>query len=288
MGDAGLEWNEKKCKCAHLKRGKIFIEDITLEDGFKLKCLTSFDLYKYLGVPECIVHDIPTLCEKLLKIITGRANIMWSSPLSGSNKVTATNTFVNSTAEYFFWSEKFRVDDLKKMDICVREAMVKNGAKHCQQMNSLLYLPKSMGGRGLKSLENTYKETKIKAAIKLLNTTDKRIMLVTMFNRNCLKSNHASIFKDAVKYATDLDLKLKIEENSYSVSFEKKHEMISTDSITVIKGQITQKRNKKLECEIFKSTWQGLNFKFRKEDETLEPGCYDWLKKVAECTIVYN
>ena len=157
MGDAGLEWNEKKCKCAHLKRGKIFIEDITLEDGFKLKCLTSFDLYKYLGVPECIVHDIPTLCEKLLKIITGRANIMWSSPLSGSNKVTATNTFVNSTAEYFFWSEKFRVDDLKKMDICVREAMVKNGAKHCQQMNSLLYLPKSMGGRGLKSLENTYK-----------------------------------------------------------------------------------------------------------------------------------
>ena len=153
---------------------------------------------------------------------------------------------MNSTAEYFFWSEKFRVDDLKKMDICVREAMVKNGAKHYQQMNSLLYLPKSMGGRGLKSLENTYKETKIKAAIKLLNTTDQRIMLVTTFNRNCLKSNHASIFKDAIKYATDLGLKLEIEENSYSVSFEKNHEMISTESITVIKGQITPKRNKKL------------------------------------------
>ena len=146
-------------------------------------------------------------------------------------------------------------------------------------MNSLLYLPKSMGGRGLKSLENTYKETKIKAAIKLLDTTDKRVMLVTKFNRNCLQSNHASIFKDAIKYASDLNLKLKIEENSYSVSFEKNHETISTDSIKVIKEQIIKKRNEKLECEVFKSTWQGLNFKFRKEDETLQQGCYDWLKK---------
>ena len=129
------------------------------------------------------------------------------------------------------------------MDICVREAMVKNGAKHCQQMNSVLYLPKNMGDRGLKSLEKTYKETKIKAAIKRLNTTDKRVMLATKFNRNCLQSNHASIFKDAIKYASEMDLKLEIEENSYSVSFEKNNETISTDSIKIIKEQIIQKRN---------------------------------------------
>ena len=278
MGDAGLGWNEKKCKCAHLKRGKMFIEDLTLEDGFKLKCLDSLDLYKYLGVPECVVHDIPNLCVKIMNSISGRANVTWSSPLSDYNKITTTNTFVNSTAEYFFWSEKFRLEDLKKMDICVREAMVKNGAKHYQQLNSLLYLPKRMGGRGLRSLENTYKETKIKAAIKLLDTTDKRIMLVTKFNRNCLRSNHASIFKDAIKYASELDLKLEIEDNSYSVTFEKEQETICTDSYNVIKGQITQKRNEKLESEVFKSTWQGLNFKARKDDETLQQGCYDWLK----------
>ena len=82
------------------------------------------------------------------------------------------------------WSEKLRIDDLKKMDICVREAMTKNGAKHYQQMNGVLYLSKIKGGRGLKSLEQTYKETKIKAAIKLLGTTDERIKLVTKFQEN--------------------------------------------------------------------------------------------------------
>ena len=75
MADAGLEWNEKKSKCAHLKRGKLYVEDITLDDGFKIKCLESFDLYKYLGVPECIIHDIPNLCKQLQKTISDRANI---------------------------------------------------------------------------------------------------------------------------------------------------------------------------------------------------------------------
>ena len=278
MADAGLTWNENKCKCAHLKRGKHFVEEITLTDGFILKCLDSLEVYKYLGVPECVIHDVPNLCKQILETIRGRANITWSSPLSDRNKVTATNTFVNTTAEYFFWSEKFRLEDLRTMDIYVREAMVNNGAKHYQQMNSVLYLPTRLGGRGLKSLEKTYKETKIKAAIKLLNSTDKRIMIVTKFNRICLQSNHASIFKDATKYAGDMDMKLEIEDTSFSVSFEKKNETIITDSIKIIKEQIIHKRNEILENDIFKSTWQGLNFKYRKEDKTLQPGCYDWLK----------
>ena len=94
-------------------------------------------------------------------------------------------------------------------------------------------------------------------------------MIVTKFNRIYLQSNHASIFKDATKYAREMDLKLEIEENSYSVSFEKNNETIITDSIKIIKEQITLKRNEKLEDDIFKSTWQGLNFKFRKEDKAL-------------------
>ena len=105
MKDGGLGWNEKKCKCAHLKRGKLFIEDVTLDDGFKLKCLESIDSYKYLGVPENIEHNIQNLCEKLVETVKGRASIIWSSPLSDFNKVIATNTFVNSPIEYFFWSE---------------------------------------------------------------------------------------------------------------------------------------------------------------------------------------
>ena len=68
------------------------------------------------------------------------------------------------------------------MDISIRQALVENGAKHYQQINDLLYLMKTKGGRGLKSIEQTYKETKVKSAIRLLDTTDQRMKLVVKFN----------------------------------------------------------------------------------------------------------
>ena len=230
MGDAGLSWNEKKCKCVHLRSGVPFIEDVTLNDGFKLKCLESADSYKYLGVPECVEHDIPNLTTILLKCIRERASITWSSPLSDFNKVVSTNTFVNMTAEYFFWSEKFRLEDLKQMDISIRDAMVKNGAKHYQQINSILYLPRNMGGRGLRSLEKTYKEVKIKTAAKLLDSKDERMKLVQKFQWNCMNSKHGSLFKDAVKYAREMDMNLEIGENNCSLTFDNNNETITTDS----------------------------------------------------------
>ena len=103
MKDAGLLWNEKKCKCVHMKKGKVAPSegDIELSDGFKVKCLESADSYKFLGVPEHVTHEINELSNNLTKIISGRANIVWSSPLSDFNKVVATNTFVCSPIEYF-------------------------------------------------------------------------------------------------------------------------------------------------------------------------------------------
>ena len=75
--------------------------------------MKSADTYNFLGVPEHVVHDIVNLSSNLTKITSGRANIVQSSPLSDYNKIIATNTFVNSVVEYFFWSERFRIEDLK-------------------------------------------------------------------------------------------------------------------------------------------------------------------------------
>ena len=46
--------------------------------------------------------------------------------------------------------------------------MNKNGANHPTQINELLYIPRSKGGRGLKCIEEIYKEKKIKSAVKLV------------------------------------------------------------------------------------------------------------------------
>ena len=285
MADAGLLWNEKKCKCVHMKKGKVETEegDVVLSDGFKVKCLQSTDTYKFLGVPENTAHDISNLSTSMLKVITGRANIVWSSPLSDYNKVMATNIFVNSVIEYFFWSERFNIDDLKKMDICVREALVKNGAKHYQQMNDLLYLTKNKGGKGLKSIEQSYKETKVKSAVKLLQSTDQRMDMVKQFHRICMNTKHYSLFKDAIKYANEIGIKLDISPTSYSVKFVKDNVTVTTTSVSAVKSEISRSRNEKHETQIMSSTWQGVNYKTRKNDVHLQKGCFDWLKTWKNC-----
>ena len=45
--------------------------------------------------------------------------------------------------------------------------MVANGGKHPLGTSDLLYLPRRVGGRGLKSIEAEYKLTKVKAAVRL-------------------------------------------------------------------------------------------------------------------------
>ena len=50
--------------------------------------------------------------------------------------------------------------------------MVENGAKYPLGSTELLYLPRNIGGRGIKSLEAENKITKIKTAVHLYTNPD--------------------------------------------------------------------------------------------------------------------
>ena len=64
-----------------------------LSDDTKIKCLKSEELYKFLGVPENVLHDVGAIVKKLKTVIQQRTNVIWTSPLSDYNKVVATNVF---------------------------------------------------------------------------------------------------------------------------------------------------------------------------------------------------
>ena len=67
---------------------------------------------------------------------------------------------------------------------------------------------RKLGGRGLKSVENEYKNTKIKAAVKLYCNADPTMAAVRSFEELAVQNGHHSIIKDAKKYAEELDLQL--------------------------------------------------------------------------------
>ena len=146
-------------------------------------------------------------------------------------------------------------------------------------MNCILYLPKSLGGRGLKSIEQTYKETCIKSAARMLNSKDQRIQVIAEFHRVCQRTNHATILKEAIKYAKEMNIEFKIAETSFHVEFKNEEKVIQiTDDVNAIKEELIKTRNKSYKDEVMESNWQGMIFKARYEDADLMPGCFEWLR----------
>ena len=205
MHDAGLNWNNKKCKAIEIRRGKLDTsqKELVLLDGTKVEYLQSEQDYKFLGVPENNLHNFENIIESLTKLIRQRTNVIWSSPLSDFNKVMATNIFVYSSMEYYMWSERFNLTDIRELDKIIREVMNQYHAKYSLQMNATLYLPRQKGGRGLRNLEMVYKKTKIKTMMNLFESTDPRIKCVKRFHMERMNKGKSSIINDAVKFAKE-------------------------------------------------------------------------------------
>ena len=71
-------------------------------------------------------------------------------------------------------------------------------------------MSRKLGGRGLKSVRNEYKNTKIKAAVKLYCNTDPTMAAVRSLEELAVRNGCHSIIEDAKKYAVELDPQLKL------------------------------------------------------------------------------
>ena len=77
-----------------------------------------------------------------------------------------------------------------------------------QVATAILDVSRMLGGRGLKSADNEYKNTKIKAAVKLYCNADLTMTAVRSFEELAVQNGHHSIIKDAKKCTEELDLHL--------------------------------------------------------------------------------
>nr|CAI5854349.1 unnamed protein product [Callosobruchus analis] len=89
----GMEFGTDKCAMVHLKKGRCgdSEEEKRLVDGSILRQLHAGDTYTYLGVAQRHVQDVTTVKECFRRKYLHRLRQIWSSELSGKNKVAATN-----------------------------------------------------------------------------------------------------------------------------------------------------------------------------------------------------
>ena len=92
------------------------------------------------------------------------------------------------------WSQYWPLTELRRIDTRARKIISENGENLPLGSTSLLYLPRVIGGRGLKSVEMEYKESKVKAALKLYSNKDPTMQLLREFKRSPTQSKAISLW----------------------------------------------------------------------------------------------
>ena len=86
--------------------------------------------------------------------------------------------------------------------------VTEGGGKHPCGTTSLLYLPRDKGGRGLRSVDVDYKETKVKAAVKLYQNRDPAMKMMREFEEQAESKGYQSMTREAGEYAEEYGLQL--------------------------------------------------------------------------------
>ena len=180
MRDIGLELNPKKCSIINVKRGKQVCDGskVELDNTTKIASLNESERYKFLGVLENLKQDDKLALQQASMTYLQRISVIWSSPLSDWNKVNASNQFALPTLSYLMWTQTWPLAELRQIDRQTIKIITENGKRQPTLSNALLYLPRCIGKRGLRSVELKYKLIKIKAAWKAYENPDPMI-------RNC-------------------------------------------------------------------------------------------------------
>ena len=118
--------------------------------------------------------------------------------------------------------------------------MCESGGKHPLGLKATVYLPMALGGRGMRSVEEEYKMTKIKSAIKLYSNEDPTMRLARAFEENAIHQGHQSLVKEAREFAEELGFTL-------DLSFPHPKCSDNTDGADVPRDKIKRHLKKRLQ-----------------------------------------
>ena len=141
---------------------------LTVDENICVSDLQEGNPHRLLGVLETAKQEQKMSLECAAKEFLRRMSIIWSSHLSDHNRVTASSQFALPVLGYLMWTQQWPVTKLKKLDREARKIVVENGGKHPSGSTAILYMSRKKGGRGLCSIEEEFKVTKLKACSEVI------------------------------------------------------------------------------------------------------------------------
>ena len=208
--DTGACYGISKCVEIVFKRGKMARgEELEiLEERIKAIDPDENEVYKFLGIEQA--DGIKT--KKDFELVQGEVNkrvkILTSTELNNVNLVRAINTKLIPVAAYPMNVCKFTDGELKELDQVIKRELRSKNMLGKQSSNDRLYLIREDGGKGIKSLRDIYKETRLRVACYLTCLENKWIKAA--WRRENIKEEN-SIVEEAMKTMGDVEVEIQFE-----------------------------------------------------------------------------
>ena len=159
--DIGMEFGLSKCAVMSIKRGKIVNSgDMELSDGTRIHHLRTEESYKYLGMLEADSIKQEQMKKKTKQEYLKRVRQVLKSDLNAGNSVHAINVWAVSAFRYSAGVLDWTKEELEGVDRKTRKLMSIYKMHHPGADVDRLYLPREVGGRGLKSVWQSVEEDK--------------------------------------------------------------------------------------------------------------------------------
>ena len=175
------------------------------------------ETYKFLGIEQA--DGIKT--KKVFEQVKGEANkrvkMLTNTELNHVNLVHAINMKVIPVAAYPMNVCKFTDGELKELDQVIKCELRSKNMLGKQSSNERLYLIREDGGRGIKSLRDIYKETRLRVACYMACLENKWIKAA--WRRENTKEEN-SMVEEAMRTMEDVEVEIQFEEGSIRIDGE--------------------------------------------------------------------
>ena len=133
-----------------------------LEERIRVIDSDKNEIFKFLGIEQADGIKTKKVFERVKGKVNKRVKMLTNTELNDVNLVRAINTKVIPVAAYSMNVCKFTDGELKELDQVIKRKLRSKNMLGKQSSNERLYLIREDGGRGMKSLRDMYKETRLR------------------------------------------------------------------------------------------------------------------------------
>ena len=133
-----------------------------LEERIRVIDSDKNEIFKFLGIEQADGIKTKKVFERVKGKVNKRVKMLTNTELNDVNLVRAINTKVIPVAAYSMNVCKFTDGELKELDQVIKRKLRSKNKLGKQSSNERLYLIREDGGRGMKSLRDIYKETRLR------------------------------------------------------------------------------------------------------------------------------